>query len=311
MLKNFFTLIIFLTTLTSIAQEKRFIPLEVSVDKFTTGTLLAPENNETVPLVIIIQGSGPTDRNGNQTFFKNDASKQLAEKLAENNIASYRYDKRIFKMQELGIKEKDMRFDDFITDAVSILNFFKDQKRFSEIIIAGHSEGSLIGMIAAQSGADAFISIAGAGEKIHQVVLAQLEKQVPGLRSNAEKAFEEMIQNGSTSSYNPALETVFRPSVQPYMLSWMHYDPAVEIAKLDIPVLLLNGTKDLQIPEKQAEILKEAKPDATLVIIEKMNHVMKIVEGDDIENAKTYNEPMRPIATELVEEIIDFVKNLE
>jgi fermentation-respiration switch protein FrsA (DUF1100 family) len=106
------------------------------------------------------------------------------------------------------------------------------------------------------------------------------------------------------------LASLFRASIQPYMISWIRYNPQVEIAKLKIPILIVNGTKDLQVAVPEAELLKKANPEAELVLIEKMNHIFKEINGDDTENMKSYTNPDLPLATKLVATIIPFVKSL-
>lgn len=293
------------------AQQAEFSSEEIDINEFIEGTLVTPVSEENMPLVVMLQGSGPTDRNGNQSFMKNDALKKLAHELAEEGIASYRYDKRILQMQKLQIKEQDMRFDDFVTDAVSVLEHFGNNDKFNKIIVLGHSQGSLVGMLAAKDRADAFISIAGVAQPIDSILTQQIAIQMPGLKENVQQAFSEMRNNGSTTSYNPILESIFRPSVQPFILSWMIYDPLEEIAKLDIPVLIINGNNDLQVSETEAEMLKNAHPDAELVIVENMNHILRKIEGDDLMNSKSYNEPGQPLHPELVDHLTAFIEGLE
>jgi len=293
------------------AQMNPFTENLVSVNKLIDGTLTIPENIENPPLVILIQGSGPTDRDGNQMMMKNDASKKIAHQLAENGIASYRFDKRIFKMNKFNIKEADLRFEDFVTDVNSILEYFKADKNFDKIILAGHSEGSLIGMLAAQQGADAFISLAGPGRSIDKIVVEQLAKQSEELSENARQAFDEMGKTGSTSNYSPYLESIFRPSVQPYIHSWMKYDPALEIAKLEVPILIINGSFDLQVDSTDAEILNAAAPNSKLVILKNMNHIFREIKGENLENTKAYNEPNRPLHPELIPVLTDFIKSIK
>lgn len=292
------------------AQDAEFTSTEVNINPYINGTLVTPTISEQVPLVIMLPGSGPTDRNGNQSFLKNDGLKKLALALAEDSIATYRFDKRILHAQRLGTREKDMRFDDFITDAVNALDHFKENSAFSKIIVLGHSQGSLVGMIAARDKADAFISIAGLAQPIDSMLTRQIANQIPGLKENVQTAFQEMRTTGSTTSYNPVLESIFRPAVQPFLLSWMKYDPKLEISKLDIPVLLINGSNDLQVDPAEAEALKDALPGAQLVILEDMNHILRKIEGDDLENNKSYNEAQRPLHPELAGVISEFIKNL-
>jgi len=293
------------------SQMNPFTENPVSVNEFIDGTLTFPENIKNPPLVILIQGSGPTDRDGNQIMMKNDASKKIAHQLAENGIASYRFDKRIFKMNKFRIKEADLRFEDFVTDVNSILEYFKADKNFDKIILAGHSEGSLIGMLAAQQRVDAFISLEGPGRSIDKIVVEQLAKQSDELSENARQAFDEMGKTGSTTNYSPYLESIFRPSVQPYIASWMKYDPALEIAKLEIPILIINGSLDLQVDTTDAEILNAAAPNSKLVILKNMNHIFREIKGENLENTKAYNEPNRPLHPELIPVLTDFINSIK
>lgn len=302
--------IFFLLTTLIFAQEQTLPTEEVNINQYIEGTLLTPKTGSS-SLVILVPGSGPVDRNGNQSFMKNDSFKKLAAELSEKGIAAYRYDKRILQMRDLGIKEEDIRFEDFITDVSSVIEHFRKSDQFKNIIVLGHSQGSLVGMVAAKDKADAFISIAGAAEPIDSIIVDQIAGQMPGLKENVQQTFKEMRETGSSKNYNPMLEMIFRPSVQPFILSWMQYDPQEELKKLDMPVLLINGSNDLQVKEDQAEKLHSAKPSAQLVILDKMNHVFRKIEGDDLENSKSYNDAGLPLHPGLVPVIADFIKTLE
>ncbi|MFO7721260.1 MAG: alpha/beta hydrolase [Gillisia sp.] len=300
------------TTLSFAQDSIRSLEQNLTIDKFTDGTLVLPENIENPPLVIFIQGSGPVNRDGNAPMAKNDGIKKISKELADHGIASFRYDKRIFKMNKFKIKEEDLTFNDFVLDLSNIIQYFQKEKNFSKIIVAGHSEGSLIGILSAQTETiDAYISLAGAGRKIDDIIVNQLFKQSAELSENARTAFDEMKTKGSTQNYSPYLESIFRPSVQPYINSWMNYDPAGEISKLEIPVLIINGSNDLQVDVRDAEILKEAKPAAKLVILEDMNHIFRKIEGENLDNTKAYNEPARPLHPELIPTLVDFVNSIK
>ncbi|MCM4159754.1 alpha/beta hydrolase [Antarcticibacterium flavum] len=289
-----------------------FNEINLSIDQYTDGTLTLPPDTLNVPLVIFIQGSGPTNRDGNQPMMKNDGVMKISRELAQEGIASFRFDKRIFKMEKLRIREQDLRFEHFAEDVRNIIKYFREQENFSKIILAGHSEGSLIGILAAgETQVDGFISLAGAGKPIDEIIVAQIAKQSASLSENAQQAFDEIKSQGSTTNYSPYLESIFRPSVQPYMASWMKYDPAVELAKLDIPVLIVNGSFDLQVDVEDAKILKEAKPAAQLVILDQMNHIFRKIEGESLENTKAYNEPARPLHPELLPAIVGFIQAIE
>lgn len=307
-----FAFSLFILSHTVKSQEADFKEEELKINEFTEGTLTLPETKEAQSLVIFIQGSGPTDRNGNQSMMKNDGVKLIARELAANGIASFRFDKRTFKMQELKLKEEDLRFEDFVKDVKDILSYFETQENFENLIIAGHSEGSLIGILASGENTDGFISLAGAGEPIDNIIVEQVNKMAPQLGENARAAFDEIKANGRTNNYSPMLENLFRPSVQPYMNSWMKYDPAEEIKSLEIPILIINGTEDIQVGTEQANLLHEANENSQLILIEKMNHIFRKMETDDkLVNTKSYNEPARPLHPELIPEITNFIKELE
>jgi len=306
--------LLLLFAISAVSQNSDYKSEEIKINPLLNGLLLVPESKEATTLAIIIQGSGPTDRNGNQPMMNNNSLKYLAEILSKENIATFRYDKRLVALARQGrLVEEKIVFDDFIKDAMDVTAHFKKDPRFSKIVIIGHSEGSLVGMVAAQDNrADAFISIAGAGQEIDDVIVDQLERQAPLLKDDARTSFDDLRVNGIATNYGEGLSSIFRPSVQPFMRTWMAYNPQVEIAKLEIPVLIINGDEDIQVDENEATLLKEAKPEAELLIIKGMNHVFKkITAGDTMENAKSYNEPNRKVMPELTEAIEKFIKALD
>src|SRR5262249_19557543 len=139
-----------------------------------SGTLVMPAATGKVPVVLIIAGSGPTDRNGNSPALpgRNNSYKMLAEALAADGVASVRYDKRgIAESKAAAAREADLRFEMYVDDAAAWVNQLRADPRFSRVIVAGHSEGSLIGMLAAANAkADAFVSIAGVARRASDVV---------------------------------------------------------------------------------------------------------------------------------------------
>ena len=273
------------------------------------GTLLIPDKAKNIPVAIIIAGSGPTDRNGNNTQMANNSLKLLAEALVDSGIASLRYDKRgIAGSAGSEIREIDMRFDDYVRDAGAWVGLLSKDKRFNEVVIIGHSEGSLIGMIISQRGkVDKYISIAGAGRSADVILLEQIRTGSPFFTIPATNILDSLSNGHTVTILPPALEGLFRPSVQPYLISWFKYDPAKEIAKVDIPVLIIQGTTDIQIPISDAETLAEANPKAELVLIENMNHIFKEAPAERNENIKTYSDPDLPLIEGFATDIISFI----
>ncbi len=275
------------------------------------GTLLIPKGAKPKPVVLLISGSGPTDRDGNSYALpgRNDSLKMLAEGLAAKGIASLRYDKRgIGESMAVGPGEKDLRFEMYVDDAAGWAKKLKSDKRFSSVIITGHSEGSLIGMIAAQRGAaSAFVSIAGLGRPADVVLRMQLMGQLPpDLRGFSDHALESLKSGSRVEDVPPALAMIYRPSVQGYLISWFFYDPVAEVKKLTIPVLIVQGTTDVQVMVDDARALAAAKPDVKLELIEGMNHVLKMV-SDPAKQAASYSDPTLPVASRLVDVVAAFV----
>ena len=307
-MKSLVCILFLATTTLTYAQKFKITARDISVSAFVDGTILVPEGVEKPPMAIIIGGSGPTDRNGNQQMINNNSLKLLAEGLSKQGIATFRYDKRILKqMKDRTLNEETISFEDFITDAQAVVSYFKRANAFSKIYVIGHSQGSLVGMVAAQKDVDGFVSLAGAGQTIDDVIVDQLEQQAPGLKDNARKAFDDMRANGIALNYSPGLASIFRKQIQPFMLTWMKYNPKSEIGKLDIPILIVNGDKDLQVQVSEAEKLRVAKPDSDFKIIPGMNHILKEIKGDDVENSKSYNEPNRPVMSDLLELVAAFI----
>ncbi|MCB0399564.1 MAG: alpha/beta hydrolase [Winogradskyella sp.] len=306
-MKHYIVLISVLVSYLSFGQEKSYTEEEVSVSKFIDGTLLIPNDKQKQALAIIIAGSGPTDRNGNQNFLKNNSLKKLAESLTNKGIATFRYDKRIVKQIRQGNVDKNIMFDDFVSDAEDVINYFKAKETYSKIYIIGHSQGSLVGMLAAKDKADGFISLAGAGQNIGDVIVDQVSNMAPKLGEEAQKVVDKLKKGETTTEYPQPLASVFNIDIQPFMINWMQYNPTEVISELKIPTLIINGTKDLQVSEEEAQLLKEANENAEIKMIENMNHIFFEIEGDDLENSKSYNEAFREISTELVDSIIEFI----
>jgi alpha-beta hydrolase superfamily lysophospholipase len=273
------------------------------------GTLLLPPGDAPVPVVLMIAGSGPTDRDGNVAALpgRNDSLKMLAEGLATNGIASLRYDKRgIAASAAAGPQEKDLRFDMYVADAAAWVARLKKDPRFSRVVIAGHSEGSLIGMLAAAN-ADGFVSIAGASTTAGALLREQLRTKLPAPLLEQNERILATLEAGRTVDEVPApLLAIYRPSVQPYMISWLRHDPAKAIGNLAVPVLIVQGTSDVQISVEDARRLHRANPKGELAIIEGMNHVLKRVTGDLAAQLPSYSDPSLPVSPELIERVSAF-----
>ena len=290
------------------SQTQTFTEKNLVINRHVDGTLTSPNNNSD-QLAIIIGGSGPTDRDGNQNFLKNNALKKLAHELAEKGIATFRYDKRVVKQIRLRNIDPNIMFDDFVEDALAVIDYFKTKESFNKIYVIGHSQGSLVGILASKERVDGFVSLAGAGQNIGDVLIEQISKTAPQFADQSTSIINNLKKGKLVNDYPEALASVFKKDIQPFMMNWMQYNPTESIKNLKIPILIINGSKDLQVSINEANVLKEAAPEATLKIIENMNHVLVPILGDDLENSKSYNEPNRKISKELIEHIVTFIES--
>ncbi|TYP72962.1 alpha/beta hydrolase [Aquimarina intermedia] len=309
-MRIYVSMLFFLLVTISFAQEKEYNSAIIKINPYVEGNLVTPYADDKVPLLIFIMDAGAINRDGNDRMSKNETFKKLSRELAKHGIASFRYDKRIFAMDRMGVRENEISFKNFINDAIEVIDYFEKNNDYSKIILAGHGQGSLVGMIAARDRANAFIGIAGNASSIDNVIIDQLAEQAPGLDKSAALAFKQLRENGRATVYEPALESIFRYDLQPFMRTWLQYNPREEIAQLEIPILLLYGKKDIQVNTSEGEKLKEVAPDAQFVAIDNMNHILREIKGNRLENQKSYNESWRPIMPEVISTLATFIKDI-
>ncbi len=301
-------LILICCPLVSLGQTDEIVTLDTGSNTLE-GSFLSPEGTA-VPVVLIIAGSGPTDRNGNNSYMTNNCLKMLAEGFYQNGIATLRYDKRGIGASKLTATQMlDTRFDDMINDAKSWVGYLQTLEEVGDIHVLGHSQGSLVAILTAQTeNVTSVISVAGLGAPGGEIIREQLKVQPPILQEQAAIILDSLKQGHDVNKVHPMLQSLFQPALQPFVRSWIKYDPKEEIAKLEQPVLIVNGTEDIQVGVDQAEKLSRAHPKSTLLIIEKMNHVLKDAEGDRNANLSTYYKPDLPLSETLIPEIVKFIK---
>jgi len=279
------------------------------------GTLTMPETASEVPAVLLIAGSGPTDRDGNSTVpgVKPATLKLIADGLAQNGIASLRFDKRGIAASAAAMKsEADLHFTDYVDDALAWTEFLKHQKQVRCVFILGHSEGALIGaLVAAKTKVCGYISADGAGFSADEVLMRQIKASgAPDHALAKIAAIVEQLKLGKTvADVPPGLVVMFRPSIQPYLISWFPIDPAMAIGAVKAPILILQGTTDLQVSMEDAQRLQKGASTAKLVALDGVNHVLKTAPAERTANLAAYNEGI-PLAPKVIPTIVGFVKAL-
>ena len=281
---------------------------------FVRGTQSFPRGKDTALVCLIIPGSGPIDRNGNNgNILHTDMYKMLSDSLATRGYAVIRYDKHgIGDSREIDFNEYSLRFEDYVRDASAWIKDMKKNSNFSRVVVIGHSEGSLVGMLAADSShADGFISIAGPAKSADTLILDQLKSQQLTIYEEAVRITERLKRGEKVDTISPLLQAVYRPSVQGYLTSWFKYRPASQIQLMKIPTLIVQGTTDIQVNVAEGKALKAAKPDAELVLLNGMNHVLKTAPMDKGMNLATYFNNNIPLHSELVPSLVAFLQKIE
>lgn len=300
----------------------RTLPLrqdrEVSIDGGRAplyGSLTIPDQARPGPAVLFIAGSGPTDRDSNSTIPGNlpDTFKLMAAALAERGIASLRFDKRgIAKSTPAATSEADVRFTNYVDDAAAWARYLAAQPNVTCVVILGHSEGALIAPMAAQKApVCGVISVSGIGRPFDQVLMEQLRAQaLPAASIEHAETILAGLKQGHTFPNEAATDPLFRPSIQPYLISQVNIDPPAALAGVKAPVLIVQGDNDIQVTLADARRLATARPEARVVIVPGMNHVLKLAPTDRAGNSATYADPTRPLAPGLMEAITTFVMGL-
>ncbi len=268
-----------------------------------SGTLEYVSNKK---LAIMLAGSGPTDRDCNSAIgLASNTFKYIADELAAAGISSYRYDKRGIAASTK-VPESRMTLYDRIVDIKAIVDRF--QNDFEEITLIGHSEGVIVGTVAATEhpSVDAFVGIAGPSNTMKEILMEQMAKY-PKLTPLLEMHFEELENDLPYSEVNPLIKSLFNESLRPYMQSAIAMDPSENIAKLSKPTLIIGGTCDVQVAPEHAKTLHKNCPGSELLIVEGMGHVLKELEADCSNAQKAYQDDSLPLNKEFVEGLMGFM----
>lgn len=285
-------------------------PTEIKINNYINGTYVEVNADQNAALAILIQGSGPTDRHGNQANMKSDHSKMLYQALNEKGINTFSYDKRSIKTMRDKQVTHETLFDDFVNDQINVIHYFED-KGHQNIHLIGHSQGSLIAILAAQKAdINSLISIAGTSKPFHKIMIEQIAKQMPQLKDETKANFDKLLKNEEIKvSDNQVLASIFAKRNQKFLANYIQYNPVEEIKKLeDLPILIINGDNDLQVPVSDAEALDKTAKKSELLVIKNMNHVFKIINGDQQDNLSSYTDPSQPISEKLINTIEKFIK---
>jgi pimeloyl-ACP methyl ester carboxylesterase len=278
------------------------------------GTMLSAGAN--TPVVLILPGSGPTDRDGTSPLgIKASTYKLLAEGLAAQGVTSARIDKRgAFASAGAVTDGNDVKISDYAADTHAWIASIRKSTGVSCVWLLGHSEGGLVALLAAQEGTDVcgLVLISVAGRPLDEVLREQLLANPANtpLLDQANRAIDSLKagKHVDTTELHPALLPLFRPQVQGFLINEFSYDPAALIAAIKRPILIMQGERDLQVSVMDARILAKADPKAKLILLPNVNHVLKTVNSDARNaNAATYADPSLPLAEGISETVAKYI----
>lgn len=285
------------------------------------GTLAMPEAagasaaSRPLTVVLIVAGSGPTDRNGdNPAGVHGKVYAQLAWGLAQQGIASLRYDKRGIAATPIGIDPNELTIDLYVADVRAAADSLHADGRFSRVVLAGHSEGAGLALQAANRGAPAagIIMISGAGRPILDILHSQLAAQFDSAAMVAyDSAMARFIRGEPSGVVPPPMVPLFMPYLRNYMRTWSAYDPATELRTAKLPVLLVTAARDIQVDRAEHARLVAARPSAAVLVLPTAAHVLKAVSSTDrTAQIPVYADAGAPIVRELVPGIVRWIATL-
>jgi uncharacterized protein len=276
------------------------------------GTLSRPLSGTASSAILIIPGSGPTDRDGNSILLpgKNDSLVSLGNGLVKAGFMVLRVDKRgIGKSVWQGLREDDMTIDQMADDAAAWLAYLRAVPGIRRLAVIGHSEGALVALLAArESKPESLVLLAPLSADFFETLFKQLAGMPEDYLRRARFIYEELKAGRYVSQVDADLLALFRPSVQPYMRSLIEHRPASLLAAQDNPTLVVAGGRDLQIEFADAKALAAARPGVGFLLLDDMNHVLKAVKPDLADNQAAYSSPSYPLAEGLVAGIAEFLR---
>jgi uncharacterized protein len=280
-----------------------------------SGVMLSPPSTN-APVVLIVPGSGPVDRDGNgPNGLRASTYRLLAEGLATHGIATVRIDKRGLFGSSAAVPDPNaVTIGAYAADVRAWVSVIRHHTGSSCVWVLGHSEGGLVTLVAGQDALDlcGLVLVSTAGRPIGAVLREQLRSN-PANAPILDQALSavsrlEKGQRVDVTGMHPALLPLFRPEVQDFLIDEFSFDPTKLIATCRQPVLIVQGQRDIQVGVDDAEQLQRSNPAARLALLPNTNHVLKTVTSDDRNaNIATYMDPKLSLAAGVIDVIAQFI----
>lgn len=259
-------------------------------------------------VIVLIAGSGPTDRDCNSLILSGrmDSFLQLSHALNEEGYSVFRYDKRTAGESRESFGKHDMVFDDFVQDAILVVEAMREMG-YKKIHLVGHSQGAMVAMRVAQATRVAsVVHLSGPSDPIDVALLQQMESFPKELYEEATTIFEEIRLGEDLGEVSEDLKPFFTSETIPFLVNWMQYDPIREALALDVPLLVIGGGEDTQVLAEDLDEFTSLVDQAEVRLIPNMNHVLKRVESER-ENQQSYQDPSFALDPDLAKSIISFL----
>lgn len=273
--------------------------------------------------ILIVAGSGPTDRHGNSAAGLSTYSyKMLGEALAEDGIAVMRYDKRAIGLSPIPADDvPNLVFEDYIDDARTCVEYLRSEG-YERVVVAGHSEGGLVALaLAAEDECclNGVVLLCAPGYNMAEILNYQLSQQlVPthmGLMVKSSNIINTLKAGEMVAEADIPKELMglFHPTVQPFIISNMRYEPTALAAECRVPMLIVSGGRDFQVSLSNGKRIQEAQPTAEHAIFENMTHVLKDADTSDrvMQLVSVYTNASQPITEGVAVKIAEFVNNIK
>lgn len=285
---------------------------DIVIDNKISATIFTPASNENDKIILIIPGNGPTDKNGNTPNLSHNNLKILAEQLSGLGYTVLSYDKTPAVMvREQKVDENLITIDLLISEANQVKQYVIKQFPFKKLIVIGQQEGALIGSEISRKDVNAYVSISASSYNVDERFIEQTKQRAPEMAAEVSANFAKLKKGEKFKNENQKTVSIFRESIQNYMISVLKFPMIPSVQKLKIPILFINGERSINITAQDSQRFLSAVPKAELAIIPKMNDIFREVESTEIQaNYQTYEQPELPISTELVSVINQFAKKI-
>lgn len=277
----------------------------------------APQAGGHAPIMLFIPGSGPTSRDGNNPMgVAGSPYGKLMEALALEGISTVAVDKRgQFGSGAATFGPGGPTIAAYAADMKAWIAQIRSETGVSCVWLSGHSEGVLVALVTAQDATDicGLVLISGPGRRLSDVIREQIRSNPanpPEILTQSETALValEAGRTVNSSGFHPALAPLFAPQVQPFLISMFSYDPAALMKTYKGPVLVVQGTTDIQVTVEDARRLAGGRSGVELELIEGMNHVLRPAPADRAANAATYADANAPLMPGVAAKIANFIK---